>query len=222
MRVARREALLQPGLQRVVPGLALVGRGVDGVEVRIRTQQALAGDRRRAEDGPRGDRHQAEERIGHVRAQVVDRRLVAGRARAQILQRRRVDVARRLDVRAAVADVGRLEHHLPGQLALDADLEALHPRRLGLGIEEGDALAEERLDALRGALRLLNAPLEWIRQGLDERQAVVERGHHGGRRAEAGREDVAAALAEEPVEDAVAAAQDRLVIDPVGPADAAA
>ena len=43
--------------------------------------------------------------------------------------------------------------------------------------------------------------------------------HHGRRRAEAGGDDVAAALAEEAVEHAVAAAQDRLVVQPVGRPD---
>ena len=47
---------------------------------------------------------------------------------------------------------------------------------------------------------------------LDERQAVVERRHHVRVRAEAALDDVAAPLAEESVEHAVAAAQHGLVV----------
>ncbi len=75
-------------------------------------------------------------------------------------------------------------------------------------------------DALRAADRLLDAVRERVRQRADERQPVVERRDHVRVLAEAALEDVAAALPEEAVEHAVAAAQHGLLVQLEGQADA--
>ena len=146
-RVARGKAPLEARLQRVVPRLAFVGGRVDGIELRIGAKQPLALDVRAAEVRDGRDRQQVEERVRHVLAQIIDPRLIADRARAQVLQRVRVQIPVRLDLRAAVAYVGDLGDPASRQLALDAHLPALHPRRERTGIEERDALAHERLRA---------------------------------------------------------------------------
>ena len=140
---------------------------------------------------------------------------------AQVLVGRGVDVPRRLQLRAVVADIAGFRDPAPADLALNADLPPLRARRLRVGIEEGDALAEERLHAERVADRLGDAVRERVRQRGDERQAVVERRDDVGVLAEAALDDVAAALAEEAVEHPVAGAEHGLgLVELVGEADA--
>ena len=68
-----REALLQADLRRVVLARAVTRSRRDAVELREGT------DELRARDGRAGEsrRQEADERIGHLRADEIDRRLIA-------------------------------------------------------------------------------------------------------------------------------------------------
>ncbi len=168
-RVPAREPPLQADLQRVVPRLSPrswwcsrrrnAGTGAAGARAR------WSGPGSRRPPSPASIR-----RTGSAPRRSGSRSLAWSRtrARAQVLQRCGVDVPRGLDVGAMVADIRRFEHPPPRQLALHANLPALHPRRHRARVEERDALPQERLDAQRRSDRLLDASLERVRQRVDE------------------------------------------------------
>jgi hypothetical protein len=82
-------------------------------------------------------------------------------------------------------------------------------------IEERDAVPEIRLKTLGSTYRFPDAVRERIGQCRRERN-VVNRRHKVGSDAVPGLNDVAAALAQEPEEDSIAAANNCLVTQPVG------
>ena len=102
--------------------------------------------------------------------------------RAQILQRRGVDVPVRLDLRAAIADIRRLGTQRPGSSRCRPTCQRCIRGDFGLGSK--NVMVCPRNVSMPSAEpdRLLDAALERVRQGLEERQAVVERRHQVRRR----------------------------------------
>jgi hypothetical protein len=134
------------------------------------------------------------------------------------LRRRLVEaVPVRLDVVAAAAGVADFERHAPRQLALDAGREVVDVRHDEVGVREAGAAAEERGRAEGAARRRLDALRERVAQRVGRRAAAVVRGDERRRQAEAVRVPLARRVQEVL---AVAAADDGLVVERVGHADA--
>ena len=155
-----------------------------------------------------------------LRRQEVDRGLVTDRRRRQVLRRHGVQADVDRLIPALAADVAELDQPRAGQLTLEGQrppgvARVLHAADLREAIQ---VPSEERVDAERRPGWIEHAVRERIRQVRDERQARVVGRHELRRLRVAGLAD--AVDHEGDRVDADAGAEDRLVVHPVGPADA--
>ena len=151
-------------------------------------------------------------RIWHVAAEEVFDRRISERARAQELQRSRVQVAIDFDVASPIANVSRLNHKSRRQFSLDTKLPALHFRDFRIRIEERNRVADVCLETKTGSNGFLNAIRERVRQIIDDCESVSADGDERRILTEAGLVDVATALAQEAVVLTVTTANHRLAV----------
>jgi len=100
-------------------------KGMDGVELRIRSQQLRAADLRRDQHT---SAHRAVERIVH---QFIQRRTQREIPRVYLVQRISAFAAAR-ELTAAVADERRLDQDLSGQFVLNGEVILQRVRRIGV------------------------------------------------------------------------------------------
>ncbi len=216
---ALRPALVRHELRRVVDQLAdVVLVPGDAGERGERAIQFEPRERLVREPGRALEAGDAEER---VREQLVAERAAAAQGDVALrLERRRrlvVGAETGFQVIAAASRVGGLEGDPPRQLALDARGELVHVRHDEVGVREVRAAAEERLRAQRASGRRLDPVGPGVRQRVGRRTAAVSRRDHVRAQAEPG--VVALTRRVEEVL-AVAGAEDGLLVERVGHADA--
>ena len=209
------EALLRLRLQGVIPGVADRIEVSDVAELRIGQQQRAAGH-----GGAGVLRIQSEERAGELRAKVVDGGRVTQRQAAEVRRRNVVDVAAHAQVRGAAADVGGFDDEAAAQLPLEAERPALRVGRFAVRGVVADGLAEVGGETAGGAERRQQPVGQRIRQLHREGEAVVAGGLHGRGLAEAGQVAGGGVGADVAVEDAIAGADDGLIVPLIGHADA--